>query len=215
MNNSILSKLTPKEPKFFSLLKNMSNVIVDVADLLNEFVNNYKHETAADYYHKIKDKEHEGDKLSNRIFNELNTTFITPFDREDINSLALRLDDVIDRINSSAKHILLYNPKSLPEDMRRLTKIICECALSINKAMNELNTLKRNAVNIKKYCQELRNHEHNADEVYENFLINLFEKEKDSIELIKLKEIMSEFEIVTDVAESVGKIIKTIIVKYA
>ena len=75
--------------------------------------------------------------------------------------------------------------------------------------------LKKHSVKIKEYCQELKVIENRADDVYENFLIDLFENQKDAIEVIKQKEIMSELEKATDAAEHVGKIIKTIIVKYA
>jgi len=78
-----------------------------------------------------------------------------------------------------------------------------------------LDVLKKNSNKIKEFCAELHDIENRADDVYENFIIELFETEKDGIELIKLKEIMYELEKATDAAEYVGKIIKTIIVKYA
>ena len=81
--------------------------------------------------------------------------------------------------------------------------------------MAELDVMKKNSKNIKEYCLELKVTENKADDVYENFLIDLFENKKDAVEIIKLKEIMSELEKATDAAEHVGKIIKTIIVKYA
>jgi predicted phosphate transport protein (TIGR00153 family) len=214
MNNSFLSKLIPKEPKFFPLLKQMSEVAIRASELMNEFVSNYSHSTAAEYWKKIKSQEKIGDRLSMQIFDELNTTFITPFDREDINALANRLDDVTDRINSCAKRIVIYNPKALPECALELTKLIHESAVCINKAVDELDALKKKNDNIIKYCQELHDIENRADDVYENFIISLFEKETDGIELMKVKEIMYELEKATDTAEYVGKIIKTIIVKY-
>ena len=85
----------------------------------------------------------------------------------------------------------------------------------LEKAVDELDVLKKNAKNIKEYCYELHLIENKADDVYENFLIDLFENAKDGVELIKQKEIMYELEKATDAAEHVGKIIKTIIVKYA
>ena len=215
MNNSFFSKFMPKEPKFFPLLKDMSDVIMAASDLMIECVQNYNHETAIEYYKKIKEIERKGDELSDKAFDELNTTFITPFDREDINHLANRLDDVTDFINSSAKRIALYNPIKLPDSALDLAKLIKEDAISISKAVNELNVLKKNSKKIKIYCSELHTIENKADDVYEHFTINLFEKEKNGIEIIKLKEIMYELEKATDAAENVGKIIKTIIVKYA
>ena len=215
MASSIFSKLTPKEPKFFPLLTGLSQVIHEATDAMTEFVNNYSVETAEDYYKKIKEIERKGDALSNKVFDELNVTFITPFDREDIHHLATRMDDVTDYINSAAKRIYLYKPKKLPKSAIELVNCIKESADYIEKSVNELSVLKKKIKNIKEYCYELHTIENKADDVYEMFLIDLFENAKDGVELIKQKEIMYELEKATDAAEYVGKIIKTIIVKYA
>lgn len=215
MNNSFFSKFTPKEPKFFPILKEMADIILVASDLIIECVQNSDHEAAIEYYKEIKEQERKGDALSVRVFDELNSTFITPFDREDINYLADRLDDVTDYINSCAKKIVLYNPKKMPENAVILANMIKQGAICIGKAVDELDVLKKNSKKIKEYCTELHTIENQADDVYENFLIDLFEKEKDAVEIIKLKEIMNELERATDAAEYVGKIIKTIIVKYA
>jgi uncharacterized protein len=215
MDNLFFSRFMPKEPKFVSILMEIANVMFAASELLIEFIQNYDHTTAADYYKKIKEKEREGDILSNKVFDELNTTFITPFDREDINHLAERLDDVTDRINSCAKRMLLYNPARLPEGALELAILIRQGADCIVKTIEGLGMLKNNTKSIKGYCAELHDIENRADDVYEHFVIELFEKEKNGIELIKVKEIMNELEKATDVTEYVGKIIQTIIVKYA
>jgi len=215
MNNSFFSNFTPKEPKFFPILKEMSDVLLVASDLIIECVQNNDHEKAIEFYKKIKEQEKKGDILSAKVFDELNATFITPFDREDIHHLADKLDDVTDYINSSAKKIALYNPILMPTSALEIAKLIREGAVSIGKAIDQLDVLKKNSAKIKEYCKELKVVENKADDVYENFLIDLFENQKDGIELIKLKEIMSELERATDAAETVGKIIKTIIVKYA
>ncbi|MDR3236219.1 MAG: DUF47 family protein [Prevotellaceae bacterium] len=216
MNNSFLSRLTPKEPKFFPLLKEMSDVILRAADLMIAFASSHcGHDEAIEFYKKIKDEEHKGDKLSIRIFDELNSTFITPFDREDIHDLANNLDDVTDGINSAAKRIALYNPKRLPDSAVLLAKLIKEDAECIARAIGELDVLKKSPAKITQCCNELHDIENKADDVYENFIIKLFNEETDSTEIIKLKDIMYELEKTTDCAEYVGKVIKTIIVKYA
>ena len=215
MNNSFFSKFTPKETKFFPILKEMYDIMLVATDLIIECLQNGDHESAIEYYKKFNEQEKRGDVLSNRVFDELNTTFITPFDREDINSLANHMDDVTDRINSCAKKIVLYNPKKMPQSAVDLALELKNGVLCIGKAVDELDVLKKSAKNVKAYCKELHDIENRADDVYETFLIHLFENEKDGIELIKQKEIMSELEKATDVTDQVGKIIKTIIVKYA
>lgn len=215
MNNSFFNNFTPKEPKFFPILKEMSDVMLVASEIMIEFIQNYDHETAPDYYKRIKEQELKGDALSRRIFDELDSTFITPFDREDINQLANRLDDVTDCINSCAKKMVLYNPAKLPASALEIADLIRKDAICIGKAIDELDVLKKDAKMIKSHCNELHDIENKADDVYEHFIIDLFENEKDSIEVIKLKEIMGGLEKITDVAEYVGKIIKTIIVKNA
>jgi predicted phosphate transport protein (TIGR00153 family) len=215
MNNNFFSHFTPKEPKFFPILKEMADVMLAASEIMIEFVKNYDHETAPEYYKRIKEQELKGDALSNRVFDELDKTFITPFDREDINQLAGRLDDVTDYINSCAKKIVLYNPAKLPASALEIVNLIHEDAVCIGKAIDELDVLKKDAKQIKRYCKDLHDIENKADDVYEHFIIELFENAKDSIEVIKLKEIMNGLEKTTDAAEYVGKIIKMIIVKNA
>ena len=215
MSSSIFSKLTPKEPKFFPLLQGLSEVINDATDAMMEFIKNYSVETAESHYKKIKEIERKGYVLSNKIFDELNATFITPFDREDIHHLATRMDDVTDYINSAAKRVYLYKPKKLPVAAIELTKDIKDAALVIEKSVSELNVLKKRIKTIKEYCNELHVIENKADEVYEHFILDSFDNPRDVMELLKEKEIMYELEKATDAAEYVGKIIKTIIVKYA
>jgi predicted phosphate transport protein (TIGR00153 family) len=215
MNNTFLSRFTPKEPKFFPLFKELSSILITASDLLIDCMKTNDHEQQVEYYKKIKDWERLADKLSHQVFDELNSTFITPFDREDLHDLAMHLDDVMDGINSSAKRIALYKPRCIPEDAMDLALLIKEDSACIDKIMEELDALKNNASNIKSYCKELHEIENKADDVYEFFVLKLFENEKDSIELFKLKEILYEMEKTTDMAEHVGKIVRTIIIKYA
>lgn len=215
MRNNIFSRLTPREPKFFPLLSALSDVIVEIAELMIKFTTNYKPETAESFYKEIKVVERKGDKIANKIFDELNVSFITPFDREDINDLSEKMDDVNDFINSAAKKIYLYKPEQMPNAAFELAKCLKEAALMIEKSVDELNSLKTNVKNIKRYCKEIHAIENKADDIYELFLIDLFQNGTSAVEIIKVKEIVHELERGTDAAETVGKIIKKIIVKYA
>lgn len=215
MRNTFFNRFLPKEPKFFPLLKKDADILMKVSELIIECVKSTDHESVVKYFKLIKEQEREADKVSNEIFDALNTTFITPFDREDINHLANRLDDVIDSITSCAKRLVLYKPKSIPMQAVDLAENLKESAEYISKAVDELDVLKKNAKKVTEYCNKLHDLENKADDIYENFVIDLFENEKDGIEITKVKEIMYELEKATDTAEHVGKIIKTIIVKYA
>lgn len=215
MKNSFFSRFTPKEPKFFPLLKQLSEILSASSSILVESLRHDSPTERANYYKLIKDKEREGDKLTHLIFDELGTTFITPFDREDIHDLASSIDDVIDGINSSAKRITIYNPRSISDSGKELSLLIQQEAHYISKAMDELETFRKKPTTLRDYCTKLHDIENQADDVYELFITKLFEEEKDSIELIKIKEIMHELEKTTDAAEHVGKILRNLIVKYA
>ena len=215
MNNSFFSRFTPKEPKFFHLLKDLASVLVAASDILTECLKSSTHDDRMELYHRIKDMERKGDQISHRIFEELSTSFITPFDREDIHALADFIDDSIDRINSCAKRIAIYNPKKNDVGWIELGKIVHKDAEVINLAMDELEHLRKNAGKIKGHCVELHDLENQGDDAYELAIIRLFEEERDGIEIIKTKEILSELERATDAAERVGKSLRTIIVKYA
>ena len=213
--NRLFDKLKPKENKFFLLLHDMGEIIIKASDLIVECVQVENHEQAVACYKKIKEHEHNADSVQNQIFDELNRTFITPFDREDINHLSSTMDDVVDLINSCAKRIMLYKPKAMPASAVELARLVRESAEHLIHAVEELNSFKKRPNKIREFCQQLNVVEKKADDVYEHFLIDLFDNEKDAIEVIKLKDILRELERATDAAETVGKIIKTVIVKYS
>jgi len=216
MKNSIFSKFTPKEPKFFPLLNALTDVIVRAADLLAESIDKRdKGGNMEEYYSLIKQEERNGDKITIEIFDQLSLTFITPFDREDIHDLANNLDDIIDAINSCAKRIMLYNPQELPVSATELAAMIQKCARYLQEAIEQLNVLKKNPKHINRCCEALHDLENAADDVYAQFITDIFNSETSPVEIIKLKDIMYELEKTTDCAEYVGKVIKTIIVKYA
>ena len=212
--NTIFSFLIPKEAKFFPLISGIGLSMKKASELLVEFIKSDKNNMEA-LYVKIKSCEREADALVSTIFEELHNTFITPFDREDIQTLCERLDDVVDSINSCAKRVLIFQPKRIPSAAVKMCEIILASCSVINSIAAELKTISKNADTMLGYCDRLHVLEHDSDDIYEEYIRNLFETEHDSIELSKLKEIVHELERTTDKAHSVGKIIKTMIVKYA
>ncbi|MCF0206875.1 MAG: DUF47 family protein [Bacteroidales bacterium] len=172
-------------------------------------------EAMEEYYHEIKECETQSDKEIAKIYDELNDSFITPFDREDIHSLCETVDDTLDYINSTSKRILLFRPASIPEVAVEIAKAIVECSKAIQIALSELKTVNKKPELALKQCEILHDLEAEVDEMYEHFVKKLFEKETNAIEIIKIKEIVQHMERTSDMAKHVGKIIKTIIVKYA
>jgi uncharacterized protein len=213
--NSIFSFLTPKETKFFPMLNEMSDKLIEASLLLHKLLISTNRTESKEIYKQIKEVETSGDEQINLIFSELNDTFITPFDREDIHNLCERLDDVLDLINSSGKRIIIYNPKQIPEKTIQMSNLVIKGSQAVKAMVGELHTITKKPFYALDQCNHLHSIEHEADDVYEHFVMELFENEVDSIELIKIKEIMQELEKATDKLDAVGKIIKTIIVKYA
>ena len=212
--NSILSFFTPKDAKFFPMLNEAADIVVKSGAYLELFFSSPGSKTK-DICQQIKDEELKGDKVAARISKALNSTFITPFDREDIHLLSDAMDDVIDVINRSAQKVLLYQPEKLPKYMLRMATIVKKGTVEVKSAVAELPNLKKNDRNIRKYCKEIKKLEESADSIYEEGIITLFNEKITTIELIKLKEILSELEAAVDKINNTGKIIKTMVVKYA
>jgi uncharacterized protein Yka (UPF0111/DUF47 family) len=131
------------------MLNELSKVTTEVAKLITECVSNYNYNTAVEYFKKIKELERHGDKTLTQIFEALNSTFITPFDREDIHSLANMMDDIADFMNNCAKRIVLYHPTKSPPSAVQLGQLLIEATENLSKAINKLATLKEDANDIK------------------------------------------------------------------
>ncbi len=215
MNNSLLNRFTPKEPKFFDFLKQVSDIYVSVSTLLLSSLEADSVEKRREYFHQVKAQERAADKVGRSIFDALESSFITPLDREDIHDLAESLDDVIDLVNSCAKHLHIYNPKHLGNVAMELGRVVVEDARCVSQAMDALTVMRKNADALKTCIERLHTLENQAGDIYENGLIRLFDEETDAVELIKTKEILSELEKTTDASERIGKVLKTIVVKYA
>lgn len=213
--NTLLSIFTPKDVEFFPLLRETSVVLVQASSLLGELFESTEKEKRKELCALIKSEEVKGDKVTGAIMKALNETFITPFDREDINMLADEMDDVIDAINRAAQKVLLYSPENLPDSTRLLTDIIKKGVIEIRDAVSELSNLKHTDQKLRAHYKEIKRLEEAADTVYETGIITLFKEETNGIELIKLKEIIQELEKTANKINNTGKVLKTIFVKYA
>jgi uncharacterized protein len=159
--------------------------------------------------------EHEGDDMTHQIYKQLNKSFITPFDREDIQALASCLDDVLDYINGASQRINLYKPKVLISPFVEFAEIIDSAATELEILFHGLRDAVKNKETIMQGCININTLENKADDLYHAGISNLFEHEKDTIELIKNKEIFGTLEKAVDTAEDVSDIIKTIMIKLA
>lgn len=206
--------LVPKDKKFYPLFELDAENVVKGAVLLNKlFLVKESHEREQ-IIKEIKEHERQGDEFTHKIFDELNKTFITPFDREDIYRLNASLDDILDFINSSAQKIKLNKLEEIPPQFLELSELILQGAREVKNALSELRNLK-NSQKIRTSCIRINEIENLADDVYHNMMSELFEKEKNAIELIKKVDILQSLEAATDKAEDVADVLKAIMVKMA
>ncbi len=213
--NSIFSFFLPKESTFFPLFEASGKLLSEAGTIFIEFVKTTDIEERRNIYKRIKETEKKGDGITNELFEALNDTFVTPFDREDIRMLADALDDVLDYINGASKRIVLYNPEVLPQQAFELVDIIQKGCDEIRSAMIEFSSLKTKGEIVRARCSMMKELEREADDLYEHFMLDVFQMEKDAIELFKLTQIMKELERTTNCVNDVAKVLKTILIKYS
>lgn len=213
--NSIFQYFVPKDKKvFFPLFEQAAGNVVEMAALLVEAVNSDDLTKREMLYQQIDKLENIGDDITHQIYLELGKNFITPFDREDIHSLASAIDDVADLIKGSANRMSLYQVTEMTEPILKLSELILQGSTDLQKAVVELKDLK-NVRNIAESCIRINSIENQADYVFDRGVADLFLYEKDAIRLIKYKEILAALETATDRCEDAANVMESIIVKNA
>jgi hypothetical protein len=213
--DSILKYFVPNDGSFFPLFEEDSRILLKASGLLRSLMASETIEQREIISRQIKEVEHEGDELTHKIYQQLNKSFITPFDREDIQTLASTLDDVLDYINGASQRINLYKPKTIFPPFVEFAEIIHFAAGELELLLHGLKDPVTNKEKIIQGCISINTLENKADDLYHQGISDLFEHEKDTIELIKNKEIFGTLEKAVDKAEDVSDIIKTILIKLA
>jgi predicted phosphate transport protein (TIGR00153 family) len=214
MANSFLKIFLPKDKVFHQLFENVAETLVRMGNRLKDVVKEPDFETRAKYIKEIEDMEHANDEFTHKIFTELGRNFITPFDREDIHSLASALDDVSDYIYASAKKINFYKVDPSDIGFQKMSDLISNGCSEVQKAVGELRDMK-NLRRITDSMVAINSIENQADDVFDMSIERLFETEPDAKEVIKKREIYQVMEIVTDKCEDAANVIESIIIKYA
>jgi uncharacterized protein Yka (UPF0111/DUF47 family) len=201
----ILSYFLPKDKVFYDLFEKASDNIRRIAELLVEVVHEADYNKRQIIIHQMKDIEHENDAITHTIFVELGKNFITPFDREDIHSLASALDDVADYIYASGKKINFYKLDPLADDgIQKSAKLILEGVLALKNTQKIIDCIIK-----------INTAENAADAVFDTCIERLFESDVDAKELIKRRELYMVLEAATDKCEDAGNVIESIVVKFA
>ena len=212
--DKIIQKLLPHDESFYKFFEEASQNLVNAVALLKELAITMGSSDREKLIMQIKELEHHGDSLTHKIFSELNSTFVTPFDREDIHQLTSALDDVMDHMDGTANRITLYKIKEYPEPMVRLIDILQLSIAELHRGVGMLRDLNKTN-ELQRVFQRVNEYENNADMVFEQGVADLFENEKDAIQVIKLKEILVGLETATDKCEDAANVLEGIYIKNA
>ncbi|HEY3632306.1 MAG TPA: DUF47 family protein [Jatrophihabitantaceae bacterium] len=200
-------RLTPRDSAFYAMFTEAGRNVADAADLLAGLMEpNVSREGIAK---DLRDLEHKGDTVTHRILRQLNTSFVTPFDREDIYRLAAALDDVVDAIEAAADFVVLSGLGRLPLLMGDQITLLRRSAGETAEAMARLSTLR----DLEPYWIEVNRLENEADRVYRKLLSKLFSGDYEALEMFKLREVADQLEDAADALEHVAHAVETIAVK--
>lgn len=184
-----------------------ANNLVDAADVVAQILaeTTGREERAK----RMRELEHACDASTHAIMRQLNSTFVTPFDREDIYELASRLDDVMDFMEAAVDLIVLYSLEELPRELASQAEVLQKCAALTADAMPRLRTMK----DLSDYWVEVNRLENEADKVYRRLVARLFNGEYDALTVLKLKDVIDQLEFAADAFEKVANTVETIAVK--
>mgnify|MGYP001598893830 FL=1 len=202
----------PKEDKFNDLFISTSELILKSANSLNAFINDL--DNSEENLKLLKEIEHEGDIKQHEILKQLNLSFITPFDREDIYAIAKDMDDIIDYIESAASRFVMLNVNQTTKEAEILSRMIVDCSIQIIVLMKELKNMKKSKI-IKDTIIEINRIEEQGDLVSRKVITDLFRMDIPVIEVIKWREIYQYFENSLDACEDLANVVEGIVMKNA
>jgi len=200
-------RLTPRDTVFYDQFAVSARNIVDAAEVLALIVAPGADRKGLNV--RMREIEHANDENTHEVMRRLNSTFVTPFDREDIYNLASRLDDVVDFLEASADLIVLYELDELPATTREVVGLLVAAARVTADAMPRLQSTK----DLAEYWIEVNRLENEADQLYRRTLATLFNGSYDALTALKLKDVADQVEAAADALEDVADSVETIVVK--
>lgn len=212
--DKIFQFLLPKDTKFFPLFSEASANLINCSLEFQKLLNCTDEEQRNELVKNVKKLEKTGDRITETIFDELNSTFITPFDREDIQKLANRIDNVVDLVNTSAKRIHLYKLVDIPPVFHKMAELVTEASREIDVVVKGLHKI-HDIASYKKHCLRIAELENESDALNFSYLSEIFDTETNAISLIKKRDVLNSLEKAMDRCEDVADILNTILVKYA
>jgi len=201
-------RLTPRDTTFFDLFAAQAVHLVTGANLLAEMLGADR-PSRKEIGKRIADAEHEADEATHLIMRRLNSTFVTPFDRDDIYMLASSLDDCMDFMEEAADLIVLYKVDDLPARVSDQVQVLQRAAELTAEAMPRLRSMD----SLSEYWVEVNRLENQADKIHRKLLAQMFDEITDPIHLMKIKEIVERLEDAADAFEKVANTVETIALK--
>ena len=201
-------RLTPRNTSFFELLAESAGLLVRGADLLSDLLGAPPSERKA-IAALLREAEHDADEATHTIMRNLNQTFVTPFDRDDIYGLASGLDDCMDAMEEAGDIVVLYGLGVLPGLVIDQVEVLRQCAALTAEAMPRLRSLK----DLDEYWVEINRLENHADRTYRKLVASMFRDGMKPIELMKLKDVVDKLEEAADNFERVANLVETIALK--
>jgi predicted phosphate transport protein (TIGR00153 family) len=212
---NFISRLMPREGRFFNLFDSHSKLIVDGALALADVLRHYDvHKDRETGIKLIEDAEHAADRITHETVQLLHTTFVTPFDRDDIHRLISRMDDVLDLIQDTGESLVLYDIQKVTPEATQLSELLLRCAERVQSAVGLMASM-ADAPAILKICQEIDKLESDADKVMRTAISSLFRNESDVRQLIKLKAVYESLESATDKCQDVANVIESVVLENA
>ncbi len=205
--------LKPKEEKFFLTLAEHAMLVRESTEILHSAIADRSQ--VPELMKRINETERIADEIVDRILAKLHKTFIAPMDREDIFTLAKKLDDIIDCIKAAIERMELYNIDEPSERIREMSELILKCGKQVEKAIFSLQDMKKERLRLQARCERIIDLEARGDELYRQEMGKLFRECTDAIEIIKWKEILVNLEEVLDLSEDVATSLKRVVIKYA
>src|SRR3954454_24939000 len=213
--DAVIRWFMPKEERFHELFAKDTANLLRAARLFADFSQGTLLETRRVKMAELKDREHEGDRITRQIFDALNSTFITPFDREDIRSLATDLDDILDYIEGVAQQLINFELAESPEELREFAEILVEMAAEIEQVTERIWNLTHQR-EIQQAIVRISDLENRADVLYNKVIADLFRPNgRDPLQIMKWKEIYEGLENACDQCRDYTHIVGNIVVKNA
>ena len=201
-------RLTPQKREFFHLYSRASANAVEISRLLVELLERFPAEDG-ELIGEIKEREHDGDRLTHEVVDLLNRTFVTPFDRDDMYRLAGAIDDVCDHVDEAAENLATYGVERVPAKAVEQARVIHEAARNLDAAVQRLEGFKDSQIQL----SELRRLEDDGDRLVRDAVAELFKTVQDPIALIRWKDIHEQLEEAVDALENAADVLEAILVK--